>query len=264
MIPIRMKKYLRYLLDDIDALIAEAPTPSDVARFVDDEEESSIYAARYIKIADLIGIKSEVFPPEHLLSDNQVIALVEAINDLWSAWLLHWNIPPGLPVRKHYSILVEEMEKTPIFYHPEEGGDVHICHLSLGKACPIGSNESDCYCHNVEESMQHEFDLWEEYLRSQGLDPDLEITPEEEALFEEDMRHRREQKDQYSEDYTVHNTDPDYQLMLEAELTEEEQKEFLYALEMADELLGIILENLSDYDPDTCTDEEEGEIDFPF
>ncbi|MEO1260074.1 MAG: hypothetical protein AAFZ15_14870 [Bacteroidota bacterium] len=260
-----MKKYLRYLLQDIDALIAEAPTPTEMVGFFgDEEEEVSTYPTRYVKIADLIGIKSEVFPPEHLLTDNQVITLIEAISDLWSAWLLHWNMPSRLPARKQYTIMVEEMEKAPVSYHPEDGGDVHICHLTMGKGCPFGEDDSECQCLNMRESMQHEFDLWEEYLRSQGLDPDIEITPEEEALFEEDMRHRREQKELFADDFIFHNTDPDYQLMLEAELTEEEQKEFLYALEMADELLGIILDNLSDYDSDAVSDEEEDEIDFPF
>ena len=262
-VPSAMEKYFQYLLTDIEALAEQAPMLAESRWVADGDEESfSDIPLRHVKICDLIGLSKEVFPPEHLLTDNQVIELVEAIDDLWAAWGLHWEMPANLPVRNHYTTFVTEMDGDEIAYHPEEGGEVHICQYSKGKCCPFMPDESFCHCRDNESSAKHDIALWEEYVYSLGLDPYRDMTVEEEARFEEEMRRRRALKELHGED--ILNSDSDYRLMLEAELTEEEQNEFLFALEIADELLGLILDDLSDGDPDRMTNEEQEDLDIPF
>ncbi len=258
-----MQKYLQYLLSDIEALIEQAPVPaaSGWNDGFSDEDESLDIPLRLVKISDLIGLPPEAFPPENRLTNLQVIELVEAIDDLWSAWLLHWEMPFNLPARQQYTAFLREMQGEPIYYHPEEGGDVHICQYTEGKPCPFLPDGSTCQCREMDETTKHDIALWEEYVRSQGLDPYHDMTPEEEALFEEEMR-LRDLKKKYGEDWRKFEKDPE--LLFEEEMDEEEQEEFLYALEVADELLGMILENLSESDADISQEEEEEENDFPF
>ena len=257
-----MKKYLQYLLSDIEQLIEQAPCLPLVEGLDDDDPDYLALTARPVKIGELIGLSAGVFPPEERLTDLEVIELVEAIGDLWSAWHLHWEMPPDLPVRRQYTAMVAEMDGDPVFYHPEEGGEVYICHLAGGKTCPFHPDEEQCYCKKLEDSAQLEFDLWAEYMRSQGLDPYREITPEEEARFMKDMEERRKKKERLGQEYL--ETDPEYRLMLEAELTEEEQIEFLFALEMADKLLGGLLDDLDLPDTEIYPEDEEEDSETPF
>src|SRR5690606_24876107 len=123
-----MEKYFQYLLIDIEALADQAPLLVQNCSSTDSaEEDLSDIPLRHVKICDLFGLAKEAFPPEYLLTDNQVIELVEAIDDLWSAWGLYWEMPPGLPVRQQYNSFVKEMDGDAIAYHPEDGGEVHIC-----------------------------------------------------------------------------------------------------------------------------------------
>ena len=258
-----MDKYFKYLLADLEALFEQAPLlvgDGDIP--FNDEEEWGDMPLKHVKICDLIGYPVEAFPPEHLLTDLQIIELVETIGDLWSAWGLQWEMPVNLPVRNQYTAFVKEFSGDAVAYHPELGGTVHICQFQAGKCCPFLPDDSFCSCREIEECTNQDIELWEEYVYSLGLDPYREMTAEEEARFEEDMRRRRAMKEIHREDYL--KSDPDYNLMLESELTEEEQKEFLFALEMVDELIGQILDDISLGDLDILSTEEEEDPDIPF
>ncbi len=258
-----MERYLQYLHADIDALIDQAPMlpENGWSPVFSEEDDRPDIPLRMVKICDLIGLPSEAFPPESMLTDLQVIELVEAIDDLWSSWLLHWEMPLNLPIRKQYTALVKEMNGASIGYHPEEGGEVHICQYREGKTCPFQPNDTYCHCRELEDSIKHDIALWEEYVHSQGLDPYREMTEEEEALFEKEMR-ERDLKKRNGDDWWEQETD--MELAFGAEMDEEEQLKFLFALEVADELLSLILDNLSDADSDAILDDEEEDVDLPF
>ena len=257
-----MERYLQYLHADIEALIEQAPL-SQEKRWPPpyfEEDDMPDIPLRMVKICDLIGLPAEAFPPENRLTDLQVIELVESIDDLWTSWLLHWEIPFNLPLRKQYTALVKEFNGAPIAYHPEDGGEIHICQFHQGKECPFQPNDSHCNCREMEESAKHDIALWEEYVHSQGLDPYREMTEEEEALFEKEMR-QRDLKKRFGDNWWLQ--DADMEIVFGAEMDEEEQLKFLHALEVADELLSMILDNLSDSDPDSSLEEEE-DFDLPF
>ena len=246
--PSQMKKYIQYLLADIEDLIEQAPTPLHRNELHDDPEDTYLdIPLRYVKISDLIGLKTEVFPPEHFLCDLHVIQLMEAINDLWSAWQLEWYVPPNVPLRSEYTTLVKQIEGNPISYHPEEGGEVVLCNILSSQPCTFESLNGQCFCKKLEEERRQEVLLWEEYIRSQGLDPDQEITSEEEALFEADMKHRRNVKEKFP---------------FEIEFSEEDQKELLKALEIIDGILSHFDKPLDEFD--ILEDDEQEDIEFPF
>jgi hypothetical protein len=226
-----MKKYIQYLLSDIEVLIEQAPPPLFERNLHDDIEEKQFgIPFKHIKVAELIGLKTEIFPPEHFLSDIQVIILVEAINDLWIAWRLHSYIPHNVPFRTSYTAMVEAMDTT-VAYDLSDGAEVNICGILAGEPCKFDGCGDNCFCNKDVKTQNQELLLWEEYMRSQGLDPDIDITPEEEALFEANMKDRRMAKD-------IENSPFFHSLF-----SEEEQISILETFEMIDDLIAEMLDD---------------------
>lgn len=222
-----MKKYIQYLLSDIEVLTEQAPPLLRRNTLHDDPEEEYLdIPLRYVKISELIGLKAEVFPPEHFLCDLYVIQLVEALNDLWNAWGLDWKMPPQTPFRTEYMTMVKSFDGLPIGYHPEDGGQVIFCHPNSNKPCHFKGINGTCFCEEQQKDQTHEYSLWEDYLRSQGLDPDQEITPEEEALFEAEMKHRRKSKE------------TGLDKIMKLEFFEDDQEKLIEALEILDNILA--------------------------
>lgn len=195
-----MEKYLLYLHSDIEASIEAAPEFQSYGLPTDPDEEEDYGMTNYVRLSDLLGIPGEAFPPADLLSEEQISDLVAVIEELWSSWNLVWEIPLDLPERNHYTALIREIKDAHIAYHPERGGEVVICDFQAGKSCPFQPDGSYCYCRKLDDSSRHDIALWEEYVRSQGLDPYREITPEEEAAFEEEMR-VRDLKKRFGDDW---------------------------------------------------------------
>ena len=198
-----MEKYLRYLHADIEISIEQAPPVSEygwIPVFPDEEDEADVDSSKMVAFVELTGILSEAFPPEPLLTDEQLISLKAAIENLWSAWNLTWEMPLHLPERKQYAALVREMKDATISYHPERGGKVSICNFEGGKPCPFKPDDDYCFCKYIDECVKHDIALWEEHVRSQGIDPYRELSPEEEKAFEEEMRIRDLRK-RYGDDW---------------------------------------------------------------
>ncbi len=245
-----MEKYLQYLLNDIESLIGQAPMPPNENWSLScSDGEDDLIPTKWIKIVDLICLPAEAFPPVHMLTDLQVVELVESIGDLWSAWDLHWEMPANLSARKQYVAFVREMEGTPICYHPAHGADVHICQYQEGKTCPFQPDDGHCQCRHTEESSNHDIELWEEYVDSQGLDPYREMTKEEESLFEEEMRQRELKKPKI-----------DLNNLFDIDLSEEETEEFLHSVQIRDELLDLIWDSLLDLESDLLADDDDDDF----
>lgn len=198
-----MKNYLRYLHADIEDAIDRAPsllTREGVPEFSDEEEDADALSYRFVTIAALTGLPAEAFPPENLLDDEQVKALLEAIAKLWEAWNLDWTMPMYLPVRKQYAAMIRQVGDELIAYDITRGGKVLICDYEGGKICPFLPEDKYCFCKDLEDSTKHDIAIWEEHVRSQGIDPYRELSSEEEEAFEREMRQRYLRK-RYGDDW---------------------------------------------------------------
>jgi hypothetical protein len=198
-----MEKYLRQLLSGIENSIAEAPSLPDFGWLPfhpDDDEDGDFRCTRHVRLCDLFGIIPEAFPPEHMLTDDQVSRLRQAIERLWKAWNLGWEMPLYLPERKQYAAMVREMGGEAISYDYERGGEVQICRFEEGGLCPFKPGDDYCFCKYIDDSVKHDIAIWEENVRAQGLDPYRELTPEEEAALEEEIRIRDLRK-RYGDDW---------------------------------------------------------------
>ena len=198
-----MKRYLQQLQSDIELAIRQAPPPPENGWFPsyqDEESEEEFSAVRPVKLCELFQIQPEAFPPEKLLSDVQLLDLLTAITNLWKAWNLFWEMPLYLSDRRKYTAMVREMSGEPILWDTEKGGEVTICRYEEGSHCPFGPEDSYCFCRYIDESARHDIALWEEHVRSQGIDPYRELTPEEEAAFEQEIMIRELQR-MYGDDW---------------------------------------------------------------
>ncbi|MBI5915067.1 MAG: hypothetical protein HY842_06790 [Bacteroidetes bacterium] len=197
-----MERYLRHLYADLESCIEQAPQVPEFGwvPFFRDEEEESYDSTRTVQLSMLLGIPADAFPPERLLTSEQVDDLLDAIFRLWKSWQLWWDMPLRLTRRQQYSALLHALQNEQVAWHCEHGAEVKICHYETGTYCPFGQDGGYCYCKEIDESAKHDIAIWEEHVRSQGLDPYRELTPEEEAAFEEEMRIRDLRK-RYGDDW---------------------------------------------------------------
>lgn len=190
-----MERYLRYLYSDIESSIEQSLVPTDWPDLFEDDGEDDLNTGytKTLLLPDILGIPAAAFPPDHLLTDEQLAVLMPLLTRLWHTWLLWWEMPLVLPLRKQYAAMLREMESgEPIVWHPHTGGLVKICDYEADKPCPFGGGL--CECTLLDASAQYDLAIWEEHVRSQGIDPYRELSPEEEAAFDEEMQARNLRK----------------------------------------------------------------------
>lgn len=246
-----MKKYLQQLHADIEFAIRQAPPMPEngwMPRFGEEEDESGFSFNRPVKLSDLFQINPVAFPPENLLSDEQVKNLLNALNRLWKSWKLFWEMPLYLPERKKYTAMVREMKGEPVKWDPENGGEVTICRFEESSYCPFTPDDSYCFCRYIDESVRHDIAIWEEHVRSKGIDPGRKLSAEEEATHERELM-IRELQQMYGDDWEKY---------ADADLLHGEQPE-----EAKDYQRYIDLEDEFSFDPFLEDYEEEIDEDIP-
>ncbi len=200
-----MVKYLHHLLTDIEHSIELASQLPARDWFPDDEEneeETNLAAVKLKKLSDIYDLPYEAFPPEKLLTDSQVILLTDSIHRLWSSWRLWWDLPKQLTDRQHYSALLHAMQHQEVPWSPIKGADVAICQFEKGDFCPFGENAGYCHCKVLDDSVRLDLAIWEEHVRSQGIDPYRELSEEEGSAFEENMRQKNLRK-RFGDDWLI-------------------------------------------------------------
>ena len=273
-----MVKYLQHLLSDIELSKEQAPPRSCLPDFNDDEDGESFDATKLVKLDDLLGIPAQSFPPDKLLSDEQVQQLLEAIHSLWKSWQLWFDLPNKLMERQQYNALLHAMQHEQVAWHFNLGGEVKICRFEEGTYCPFGQKGGYCYCKEIDEAANHDIALWEEHVRSQGLDPYRELTQEEEQAFEEEMRVRNLRK-RFGDNWDKHDRYEPY-LEFETEYEDNWDEEAEEAGSFDDWMEGFIWEDeqsqatSDDFDANSQKDYgadkpkggfgDENEFDLPF
>lgn len=198
-----MTRYIQQLLGDLEDAISSAsqlPEQEWYPPFEDEAEDLQMTALQAVKLERIYHIPAEAFPPENLLDEAQIIELLDSIQRLWSSWRICWELPHELSARKSYHALRHAMLHETVTWDATMGGHLTICRFEEKGFCPFGENGGYCYCRELDASVKHDIAIWEEHVRSQGLDPYRELSEEETAAFEEEMRIRNERK-LYGEDW---------------------------------------------------------------
>jgi hypothetical protein len=212
-----MERYLQQLRLDVRQAIMLAPSPMEAEFMVNLEDDEPIYEPACLKVSlpILLGIHAEAFPPGAFLTERQMESLVIDITSLWNAYRLSWDMPPNLSVAQQYSALLRAMKEEAISWHSTIGGVVKICQYETGSFCPYGSG-GNCYCKMANEAAQRDLELWEEHVRSQGIDPYEELSQEAGAAFQAESKRRailRRNEDEWSDlwlDESVINREGSY------------------------------------------------------
>lgn len=191
-----MLKYLQYLQGDIanSREQAKAVFKGTFLPDVSNTADSCFVKTKRLPLEELLGIPANTFPPVHFLQQKEVSLLIEHITQLWHSWQLRWQLPPSLTEHQTYQALVHAMLNESINWSPIQGGEVSICNVEGDRFCPYGENATYCHCRKVAEAAEQEFAVWEEHVRSQGIDPYLYLSPEEEAAFFEGIRKKGQRK----------------------------------------------------------------------
>jgi hypothetical protein len=169
-----MKRYLEQLISDMRASARNVPD-EDLRVFFgntfDDEElpfsEKFIYGPRR-KISDIVGIPSISFPPEHLLTENQLEILAIEMEYLLKAFYFYPEFPNGIPGRLRYRQLLRVWDDEHVFLAngeiPLEFCDYNESNCPFPGYCDICSNikvitgESDEETEEVEDFIEMKYD----------------------------------------------------------------------------------------------------------
>ena len=162
-----MDRYLLQLQSDIRQAASLAPIFEEFYPFENLADEEPIYDPTSLKLRlpDLFGIPIEAFPPSAFLTDRHMEMLVAEISKLWSTWQIYWDMPPDLSITQQYSALHRAMKEETISWQYKVGGTLRICQYETNGFCPHGK-DGHCYCKMVNEASQHDFEVWEEHVRS--------------------------------------------------------------------------------------------------
>lgn len=187
-----MIRYLNHLHSDIQHSIEMSKilsVPGANSGHLDSDELSRPFDNQLVGLGQVLGISADSFPPASFLDDAQTAALLLDIEMLWRSWKLTWDLPLGLSPKQQYTALLHAMQQAFIVWHPQLGGHVKVCQYETGGFCPHGER-GYCHCREVNEAAKHDIEIWEEHVRSQGIDPYSELSAEAEAAFEAENRKR--------------------------------------------------------------------------
>lgn len=166
-----MKRYLVQLLADLETAARHAPEPSSYAfrspfPEEDDDTRTDGMHVRYVRLFELFDLAPNAFPPVERLTKAQVSDLLSAMERLWRAWRISWECPSRLSARRRYTTMVEWMYRESVRYHHDFGAEIDFCCYRQEGICPFG-DVGNCFCKEVEDSVSHDVQIWEEYQREQ-------------------------------------------------------------------------------------------------
>jgi len=125
-----MQKYINQLIEDLEEVAKNPPTPSYIEpppHLEEDEVISELALVPFKTIEELTGIKQEIFPEIIHLQGDQWQRVNDAIFKVFES--LHIELvdaPPGIPPEWLYDVLTTNWHH-PVQYLPSSGMDLELC-----------------------------------------------------------------------------------------------------------------------------------------
>lgn len=196
-----MDKYLQQLLTDLKFAEEHVTWPYpeqsqdalSIADWISDEEEDK--NAPRIQLEEWTGIQQSQFPPEKLLSDDQVETLYHAISDMLAAYNYSATFIFDLPIRARYEVVRTNFKQEAIQKQ---------WHMGFFELCLTNKAHPDCimgdYCHCA----------YFEELSANWVKEDLSPEEERKRALDIEVQHiKRKYGDDYMKYYPFH-LDPKY------------------------------------------------------
>lgn len=194
-----MNRYLNQLMSDIAYAEQHAPKP-----FIESKElsiwdfisyEDEMRSSKHKSLEEWTGISKDAFPPDDLLSDEEVNGLFDAASRMLSEYNMHIIFHLcDTPVRAQYRVMRAYWDQElPMLQH--NYGFFDTCpERNIGE-CLLGEK---CHCAFFQEMFK---DRVEE-----------DLTPEEERarMLDIEIRHLKKKYDDHWMKYYPYHLDPDY------------------------------------------------------
>lgn len=154
-----MQSYLNHLISDLQQAAENQPvTPvyfNNTADWIP-EHVLEWEQAPAQKMSEIFGIEKEIFPPAEMLTDEQLIQVVEAFIALWNAYRYEPFFPYDLPYKTQYKILLKYLGEE-AQYISEKGGSAifFFCELDT-ENCIFGEGFCDCKEHEAKWAQDAE------------------------------------------------------------------------------------------------------------
>lgn len=107
-----------------------------------EEQETWLHTRPDAAMVEKLGFDLEQFPPSESLTVEQIQELCMAIRRLWAAFNFSASVPPNVPARILYPLLLEEMAKPRMVVQHGVIG-IEFCDYEP-ENCPFGSTCCDC------------------------------------------------------------------------------------------------------------------------
>lgn len=145
-----MKKYLKYLLDDMRAARRRLPSPPefppDLPEFLRGVEEFQFSPQK--PMYEWFGLDLRMFPPAARWTEKDLHTVVKALRQLWRAYNYIPDFPPGIDVELKYNLMLKVMTE-PIPYVSQDTVTVDFCDMNI-QTCLLGEL---CSCREIVEMM---------------------------------------------------------------------------------------------------------------
>lgn len=193
-----MQNYLLQLLTDIQHASENisspyADTANGICDWITDEEEEQTAPVRNLQ--DWTGIHAEMLPPESMLNDEQVNALLNALNKLLSEYNWHFVLQTTVPERIQYETIRRNFDQD---------AKIKRWHMVFFRLCKPGTEHKSCALGEYCQCLFYK-DLFSRFSEE-------ELSPEEERarMLEIEITHiKRRHGDDWMKYYPYH-LDPEY------------------------------------------------------
>lgn len=153
-----MKKYITLLIQDIqkaarpfDSIIPEEDEVTEqdyfaeVEAFLEFEEESGP------AFKEICGLDAEAFPPVEHLDKDEILAVVDAFDEMLMTWNITCSVPVEIEPSLKYTLMVSMLEEH--IYIVDEGQIGWDFCVSDIETCPLGEH---CTCIEYEEEFERD------------------------------------------------------------------------------------------------------------
>lgn len=150
-----MERYITQLLEDLEQIISYRQASEESLALAVNEEESQddalelskLLSTKHCTFAELLDVNVQLLPPEHMLSDEHTISLMDSLSDALMVHNCYLDFPSKLSSRDRYRIL-RETWNAPQQLYKECMNTIDFCDYDQDN-CPFGPGK--CQCKDFED-----------------------------------------------------------------------------------------------------------------
>jgi len=141
-----MQNYLNQLIEDMHLAATRVPQSKIPEDEFDEDYMMELEEMEHQPMSMLFGLTIEQFPSSDKLTSEQLTLMATEFEQLWEAYSFNPNFPEGLPARRRYELMREEIDHG-CAYWPGWTQDFEFCTYEPD-VCHFG--KEFCWCKDFE------------------------------------------------------------------------------------------------------------------